>query len=789
MHRAAGLRAFSVTSVATAATLAAAAGFTAPASAAPAPVAGTTCTTLAVGGVCHFDYGDYPSGATLSVPGSLSTLTVIVTGASGGSTSTTGPGGAGAVVLGEIPVPAGGGQLSIALGQPGQGSSGGSGYNSGGSGGSANAEYWNGAGGGGSSAVSWVGALGTQVVAGGGGGGGGDVSDWQGVNTPGFGGVGGAAGDPGGNGGDGGAPDAQNGSGGEYQSNSNGGGQPGVSAAGLQETSGGGGGGGGFTSGGSGGAVGGIGQCSIHGGCPPDAAPGAGGGGGGGSSGLASDARNLIAPVYATAPGASGSVTVFASPAQEYPCNNTLGAYVSVPKGVTGYGFALLGGAGSQGSNRTDSEGHGGAVTGVFSVTGGGQMPYTTGCDAAEGGIGVGVGGGQGGASLGDDKDGGAGGGASALSDPELHVLAAAGAGGGSGGNADCLGRCLYLGGDAGNGGGVNGTSARYDGEGGGGIGGLGGGDGGCGGCAVATNGTPGGHSDVGGGGGGGGSGYPLGGQGGYGGDLGAAGGAGGAGDSYENPVLSYATVGTNTEYGDGALYLVPITTAAPIQPAALSRTMPRANGRYRIQVAVTGDDAKSHRTTPFVFDQTCTLNGARLSPAAGKPLATVVYLKSGASATSPALPVGALCTIRAVETGHATRVLPATRQIVIAAGTRPLSFSFGYDTAKVIATNVSTGRSASFVDVVTCSYGDARSGLVHLREGGAFTAPRGYARRVFLVPVGAQCRIDQVRSPSARTRIATVGGTRWLTVSANGANQLTIVDRLKVRATNPVRS
>ena len=236
------------------------------------------------------------TSATYTVPSTVSALSVVAGGGSGGNVGLARPSGNGALVEARLPVNAGA-RLSVIVGCSGPDrGTGGRGYSNGGSGGSGGSSSGSGAGGGGASALLDV--AGTPlVVAGGGGGGGGDGT----VTNGGRGGDGSQAGDKG-NGGGGSLGGGGGAGGGQTSSNGTGGGG--------SNTGGGAGGGGGGFRGGNGGRGGSAGS--------------GGGGGGGGSSFVTSLATNV--PKY-TAGGSHGSglVVLVAAPASvpDLPTNVT----------------------------------------------------------------------------------------------------------------------------------------------------------------------------------------------------------------------------------------------------------------------------------------------------------------------------------------------------------------------------------------------------------------------------------------------------------------------------------
>lgn len=618
----------------------------------PSAAAVADCAQLTTLGSCSIEYEDLGSDGyvDVSLPTSLTRLTILAYGAEGGGTGDdSGRGGPGGLVVAAYELPAGTYGVRVWLGEKGRQSHETTrGFSSGGGGGDRIFDVPSGFSGGGSSAVEWLlpGRTELAVVAGGGGGASHD------------GGEGGAA-----SGGSGGLPPGDGTNGTTPASNGNGIGGSGGGASGrdgesasnadgdYQVTSGGGGGGGGYPRGGGAGESGTAGQCKINGRCPPNAQGGAGGGGGGGQSWSSESSRLDV--VYASGSSGNGSVLLVAGDQlHAFECIDSSDPRIwTVPDGTASIAFVVAGGGGTRGHNSADMEGSGAVVTGVLDATGMTELRYWVGCGGYEhGGRGWSHPGDSGSASATTAHDGGGGGGASMLmdaTDGRSTPLVAAGGGGGSGGDVSTSVAPWVRkadGGRGGSGAGSDGGAYNYNGD-----RGSGGnfGRGGVGGCA-ACRGTPsepdpsGGHGssdDTGGGGGGGGAGYPRGGHGG-GTSPTDAGGGGGAGQSYWSPaVTSEVTAGPNgIRSKSGFIILVPIQ-----KPPTTSLTVTKE---------VSGA-ASGFARGPYTVDVSCTLDGTQVMHDT-----FTIGIGPSAGHTVEEVPVGSACAV--TETGTADATTPA---------------------------------------------------------------------------------------------------------------------------------
>jgi hypothetical protein len=232
----------------------------------------------------------------------------------------------------------------------------------------------------------------------------------------------------------------------------------------------------------------------------------------------------------------------------------------TVPEGVRQLDVSVVGGHG-QWTERTNTGGRGGLVTGRISVEPGDVLDVYVGGYGGNGeGWGYGHGAGGGGSTA-WGHDGKRGGGGSALLAVDESPLLVAGGGGGGGGDGAGDG---YYGGRGGDGGrpAQRGEDARH-------ASGGSGGDAGCDGCRGIDGG--GGHgSEYGSGGGGGGGGYAGGGGGHATTGVEAGGGGGGGGLSYAAPAVREVHFGVATTAGDRADGDVRIAWV-PDRPAAVA--------------------------------------------------------------------------------------------------------------------------------------------------------------------------------------------------------------------------
>jgi Domain of unknown function (DUF5979)/Glycine rich protein len=719
-----------------------------PVAAAPSP----DCAVLDPGEYCEFTYDAHPNGAELMISTSVPLITVLVTGGSGapGEHHGSGAGGAGALVIAELPMTEWDLPLTMVLGAAASDRHGAPGWSSGGDGGDGIDK--DGGGGGGSTMVTFGDASsGALIVAGGGGGGGGCVESgvtW-GQSTCNGGGDGGSGGHP---------PQAgANGSGVDSEANGNGGAGGGSGSADgadgdgvpldITAVSGGGGGGGGWLYDGQGGSGGDAGGPSCGGVWTPQCHaenPGAGGGGGGGGS-MSSTIPSATWTMMG-APG-HGSVVVIAGQPVEYRCGDTSGHEPSIhtiPSGVEQYVVVAVAGSGSRGHNYEGTEGKGAAVSAVIDVTGLTELAYWVGCSPySHSAAGYGWSGHGGDAPDFDDMDGGDGGAATMIAipggDDRYHPLVVAGGGGGSGGDELCLpGSGCNDGGLGGNGGGVEGTANSDHGTNGSDDAfGINPGRGGCGACVEGPHGghgTAAGHDS--GGGGGGGAGYPYSGHGG-GVATAAGGGGGGAGGSYLAPhrIVS-GSIGTDDAVGDGFILFI----ALDVPKTSLTVTK-----------SVTGA-ASAYGVGPFGMHVTCVRDTDTVWEGD-------IQIGPGGSHTIDALPVGAACTVQEVDAGGASTPAPPTTVDLTDAPTTVVmtnefaSSSFSVTVSSSIIGEHGTANPGVAFDppsvnfFVTCRVdgrviklpGAASTGF--LRFGGSGTwAPGGWTQTVTGVPVGAQC-------------------------------------------------
>ncbi|WP_308467854.1 DUF5979 domain-containing protein [Rathayibacter soli] len=625
------------------------AGPTSTARATTAAMSSSDCSALAVGGYCSFSYADFPNQTTFTIPETVNTITVLLSGGSGAGGSTKGGGGQGGSVMATITLAPSttDRSLDLWLGGSGHGRDrGGQGWADGGPGG-VGVGGDDGGSGGGASALAWssAGHDDPLMVAGGGGGGGHDIDGFA-HN----GGVGGAGGNPPGNGlrGTSGGiwgPGGKGGGSGSSHGDAGGGGSD-------SDFTGGGGGGGGYRHGGGGGEAGGV----AYG----DYQAGSGGGGGGG----ASFAKGVTVHTYGVGPFGDGSLMIFGGSPQRYDCVDTHNPRtLTIPAGVSAYGFIAVGGAGEHGSNKAPG-GTGALASGILNVDGLNTLDYWVGC-TDYGGAGYSYRG-HGGDAGDGGNDGGNGGGATLIASnnyptPSSNtVLVAAGGGGGSGGDASNCDHypSQYCGGQGGSGGGVNGTRYTYDGQ-------EGGGNGGDGGYANhhTEHGKPYPHGGDGtssgidtGAGGGGGAGWPKGGDGGHHATF-TPGGGGGAGGSYLSSQRvtggSISASGTNT---NGYILLL------PIKPAKTDLTVTKAvNG-----------NAAAYGYGPFTIDVTCTLDGH-------STLKETITLGPGGSHLFPGVPTGSSCV--ANETGAGGASSPASEaQVTLGMNPATLTLVNGFE-------------------------------------------------------------------------------------------------------------
>ena len=325
---------------------------------------------LASGGSCSFGVStapDVPYAAT--VPDGVSTLDIVMAAGSGANGDYGAIGGAGGVVVVQVPVPSSqrlllyvgsnarsynivgagwaSGGIGVKIGLVGSGDSGA---------------------GGGASAVVDGGTSGTVLaVAGGGGGAGASYNDIS------VGGSGGAGGLPAGNGGLGGGVYNNPGAGG-YGGAGGGASQPNGTDGGSTITPAGGGGGGGGWLGGLGGG-------------PATQFTASGGGGGGGESYVDPNLPVAGGAIYASSVSSSGgSITL--SPGGQisvYPCNQQYNTDVTLPPSTSSIFAVLAGASGTYGSDGQSAPGQGAVVTSTLNLNGEQTIAITAGCRSGVG--------------------------------------------------------------------------------------------------------------------------------------------------------------------------------------------------------------------------------------------------------------------------------------------------------------------------------------------------------------------------------------------------------------------
>ena len=725
------------------------------------------CSVLASGGSCSFGVPfdpDVPYAVT--VPDGLSTLDVVMAAGGGANGDYGAIGGAGGVVVVQIPVPSSQ-RLLLYVGSNARSyNSVGAGWASGGKGVRAGGGIGSGdsGAGGGASAVVDGGASGTVLaVAGGGGGAGGSYNDIS------VGGSGGAGGLPAGRGGFGGGVYNNYGAGG-YGGAGGGASQPNGTNGGSTITPAGGGGGGGGWLGGLGGG-------------PATEFTASGGGGGGGESYVDPNVPGAGNAIYAgSVSSGGGSITL--SPGGHisvYPCNQQYNTNVNFPPS-TGSIFAVLAGAsGTYGSDRQSVPGQGAVVTSRLNLNGEQTIAVTPGCRS---GVGFGRGGHRGDAGHAAGSDGGNGGGGSAIVDPRTGgVWLVAGGGGGAGGASGVDNQHGGVGGDAGlswwsSGAGWGGSGQGGDSP----AGGAGG--------ANTANGQPVTYGDspsevhfLGGGAGAGGGG----GQGGQGGDTFNeidGGGGGGAGSSVYDPThaVSPTVAVSSAAYADGYVAIVQLPTASNVAVKQPPASSPPGVGSLTLTARVTGNDARSHRSTTFSIMVACRAGGHDIRLAAGRP--PIFGLTAGRSRTINQLPLGAVCHIVQIDAAGATQstIEPSAVRTITKTGTA-ITVSNRFDVGSLavrVLVPPRTLRVHSLVRVyVLCKARRAPQGLRYpLPHRGNETVRIGRARVLTGVPAGADCAVaplDHRLASSARV-------DRHAVVRAGRQATLTITDHALTR-------
>lgn len=730
-----------------------------PAAAAPgdeppaAPATAGDCAALASGGYCSFSYADHPGQTTVTIPATVDTVTVILSGGSGAGGSTKGGGGPGGSVIATVHLPKAPAArgLDLWLGGSGHGEHRGRGWAAGGDGGGG-LDGDNGGGGGGASGLSWLGSGHDHpfIVAGGGGGGGHDVE-----GHPHNGGAGGQGGRPPGDGLDGtsvGVYGTGGKGGGSHGSNGGDGG-----GGGILDTAGGGGGGGGYLHGGDGGEQG---QFSP----PKYMQPASGGGGGGG----ASFAAGVDVLAYTAAPQGDGRLMVFAGAPQRYDCIDSHDPRtLAIPAGVSAYGFVAVGGAGSHGHNNAPT-GTGALDSGVLDVRGLHSLDYWVGCNSyTYGGAGFAHHGNRGDAGPGGN-DGGSGGGATVIATTQKPagaqvgtVLVAAGGGGGDGG--DLSGHCEHYpgpkcGGVGGSSGGVDGSRYPYD----GGMGADGGGDGGYGGHHM-SDGQPdpngGNGKDAGwltGAGGGGGAGWPKGGDGGHHTTLLAGGGGGGGASFLSSQRVAGGSISASGSTGNGYILLMPVV---------------RATTDLTVAKAVDGDAAR-YGTGPFAVEVTCTLAGQTT-------LKQAVALAAGGHHTFTGVDTGSACTAEETDAGGATVPSPPQKTVL---GDKPATLTLtnefraaSFSVTVLSRTRGEDGKPDPGVGITlgqvgvhaSCTFDGRPIALPAPAQGGQLDfagqdtwAAAGQTLTVEGVPAGAECAVQLAAGSGATDTAYSLDGT-----------------------------
>lgn len=693
-----------------------------------------------------------------SIPEGVDEITFILSGASGGGGKShhQGPGGAGGVIIGTMPINASttatGRTLFAVLGQSGQGVSTGAtdGWGAGAHGGEGTGST--GGWGGGSSALvsTFFPADPTSVkpiAAAGGGGGGGSFAP----HYPAFGGSGGSGGKPPQDGADGGGEGTWGpggkGGGSQFEDGTQGGGDD----QGFSGTGGGGGGGG-----------------AYHGGTGGDSgsAQAAAGGGGGGDSAV--DTSKVSSPIFNSGHHGDGQLTIYPGEGDVMECvDSHEPRQMAIPSDVAAFAFVAVGGSGEHGSNEYPHDGTGGVVSGVLDVFGVETLDYWVGCSGySHNGAGYGRPGAGGDAPSGGN-DGGRGGGASAIADHETGtVFVAAGGGGGQGGDSTSCGAVYRdeCGGPGGNSAGKPGTRLPASGtDGGGGTnGGSGpGGDGGCANCEGGShphrNGGDGVSPDAHftGAGGGGGAGYPAGGHGGHH-SVDEAGGGGGSGGSYfSHSRVSDGSMSPRGTNGDGFILFIPI----PVQTTSLT-----------VQKHVTGAGA-SYATGLFAIDVKCRLRDETVLDASiqltggteytfqeVRQGSTCILMESGAGgASSPAAPhtvvLGETPVTVTLNNGFALGALELrVFTVVVGEGGGPnpgVTFA-----VPNVALNVSCTFDGRAIDLPS----PATGGQIELSGADTLT-PSGAVATIPGLPVGAKCIVARTAGGVSTPEYSVDGG------------------------------
>jgi hypothetical protein len=388
------------------------------------------CSVLASGGSCSFGVSSTPAVPySVTIPDGVGSLDVVMAAGSGANGDYGAIGGAGGLVVVQIPVPSSR-QLTLYVGSNADSyNTAGAGWTSGGTGMKIGLVGSGDSGAGGGASAVFGGGIALAVAGGGGGAG----ASYNGISV---GGDGGAGGLPAGNGSFGGGVETNPGAGGAGGAGGGASGTNGTNGQSSLTTTGGGGGGGGW----HGGLGGGFGTQFTA----------SGGGGGGGASYVDPNLPEAGDAVYASSQSSSGgSITL--SPGGQistYPCDGRYNTDVTLPQSTNSIFAVLAGASGTYSSDGQSSPGRGAVVTAKLNLNGEHTIAVTAGCRS---GVGFGQGGQRGDAGRLAGSDGGNGGGGSAIVDPQTGgVWLVAGGGGGAGGASAVNNKKGGNGGDAG---------------------------------------------------------------------------------------------------------------------------------------------------------------------------------------------------------------------------------------------------------------------------------------------------------------------------------------------------
>lgn len=245
-----------------------------------------------------------------------------------------------------------------------------------------------------------------------------------------------------------------------------------------------------------------------------------------------------------------------------------------------------------------------------------------------------------------------------------------------------------------------------------------------------------------------------------------------GAADALASLPQGAICTATETEAGGATtVAYVPDASAVVAPGAVIGITNTFDAATYSVGVGASGNDATSHADDVFAFTQYCTFNGDRIvAPQTDPEWTAHLELGLGGSAEFTGLPAGAECVISENGASHATSILPSLEQAftlpatspgpaLLAAGRVDIVFTMVFDATHVTMTQSVDGPGAAtyaadavFSDRLVCWYpGDgagvllADSGVADLSEASGWSA-------TFVVPVGADCDVDQVGSAMATT-------------------------------------